>query len=358
MRKRIQFFCISMRPGGTERIVARFANHLSKRNNVAITLVSRSSLFYRLRDNIRLYQPDIPKRQDAGWQWYPKTFGYMHRSISDFAPDVVLCFGENIAPAVLVATRMTGRKCIVFNRGSPIYILSGLRRLLYPTFDILSNSVVVQTEKAKAMIYRSLPLLKIRVLPNPIEIPKTSSEITQRDFQIVNVGTLGGRKGQADLINAFAGAGLKSKWKLVFVGDGPDRHKLEKLAYARGVADSVFFSGETGNVQEILNQSRIFAFPSRREGFPNALAEALAAGCACLSFDCLTGPSDLIEDEVNGLLVANGDQAAFEASLSRLAADQPLQERLSLAARDRIQEYSAEKIFARLDLLIEEALAV
>mgnify|MGYP005849143981 CR=1 FL=1 len=357
MRRRIQLFCVSMRSGGTERVVARFANYLGGINDVAITLLARSPMFYRVQSNIVVHQPDFGNRQELGWRWYPRLVGHIHRCISSFKPDVILCFGEDIAPIVLTVARVTGRTCIVFNRASPLHSISGLRKIVYPAFNLLARSVVIQTKQGQAMLRSRFPLSNCSVLPNPIEIPRKSRLPSERKRQIVNVGTLGGRKGQADLIKSFAETRLNEKWKVVFVGDGPDRQKLEELAHARGVSEAVEFVGQSENVEEILGVSRIFAFCSQREGFPNALGEALAAGCACVSYDCLTGPADLIENEVNGLLVPNGDRPAFRAALYRLAVDDSLQERVALSARRRIREFSSERVFAQLDSLIEEALA-
>lgn len=352
MKRRIQFVCVSMRPGGTERVVSKFANYACEQNDVAITLLASGENFYPINSAVRIFRPSFRKRSELGIRWYPAVCRHLSKSLSAFKPDIVLCFGEDIAPLVLLVASLCRQRCMVFNRASPAHTLSGSRRLIHPLFGVLAKSLVLQTEQARNVLKLYYPFTDLAVLPNPIELASEPPPVLQRQRRIVNVGTLGGRKGQADLIRSFAKASIKDEWSLLFVGDGPDRLSLEVLARDLGVGEAVTFAGETKAVREILEDSRIFAFPSRREGFPNALAEALAAGCACLSYDCLSGPGDMIEDGVSGLLVPNGNEVAFQYSLSRLARDDLLQERLGSAGRERISQFSAEKIFGDFSALI------
>ena len=349
--------CVSLRSGGTERIVSSVANYFSEKFEVSLLVLSRSEPFYSLRSEVRLLQPEVRPRSQSGWHWYIRILGHLRRSLVKAHPDLVLCFGEHIAPVVLPMARLTGSRVLVFNRASPVTSLRGRRGFLNPLIYPLAHRVVVQTDAAARLMKSRYPFSRFEVWPNPVEVPAQVAPIKMRHRRIINVGTMGGQKNQQTLLRAFASLENRDVWTLDLVGDGPDRVALERLSEELDISESVRFHGQTQNVDGLLQGARIFAFTSLTEGFPNALAEALAAGCACISYDCPTGPSDLIEDQVNGLLVPNGDQNAFTGSLRRLVTDYALQERLASSAREKIAKFSAGNILVELDRLVGRSLA-
>ena len=104
-----------------------------------------------------------------------------------------------------------------------------------------------------------------------------------------------------------------------------------------------------------LKSAQIFAFTSLSEGFPNALAEGLAAGCACISYDCPTGPAELIQHGQNGLLIDLGDESAYRKNLEVLMSDSSLRERLSTRARVEIQQFDESKLLPQFGRLVLES---
>ena len=348
--------CVSLRAGGTERVVSRIANHLCQQHEVTLLLLSNSEPFYALKTKIRLMRPELSRRSQAGWRWYPLILSHLHRGFSVTRPDLVLCFGEPIAPVVLPMARFSNCSVLVFNRASPLTSLKGHRGLLNPLTYPLAERVVVQTQRAMEIMKRRYRLSTFDIMPNPIDVPLQVSPIDQREKRIINVGTLGGKKNQQALIRAFSQIDQRAGWSLHLVGDGPDRTMLEQLVDELKLAESVQFHGQCADVDSLLQDARIFAFSSLTEGFPNALAEAMAAGCACISFDCPTGPSELIQDNISGLLVKNADQSEFDHALDRLVSDHDLQRRLANGARKRICQFSTDKVFKKLDRLIDQVL--
>lgn len=347
--------CVSLRAGGTERIVSRVANHLSERHTVTILLLSRAEPFYDLHPKVSVLRPQVSRREEIGWRWYPKMLRYLWRSLGKSRPSLVLCFGEPIAPVILPLARMRGQRIMVFNRASPLTSLRGRRGVLNPLTYPLANRVIVQTRRAVELMRRRFRLSRFNVLPNPIDLPTSPREMKHRQRRIVNVGTLGGRKNQQGLIRAFAKIERQTGWELVFVGSGPDQPGLERLRDQLALRHSVFFLGQRNDVNEVLQDSRIFAFSSLTEGFPNALAEAMSAGCACISYDCPTGPSELIDHGVNGFLVKLGDEAEYTRLLQRLIDEPELCAKFSLNARVSMKRFEAGVVMARLEEMIEEA---
>lgn len=137
-------------------------------------------------------------------------------------------------------------------------------------------------------------------------------------------------KGLDVLIEAAAGLPRNLDWRLVLVGDGPLRPRMEALATARGIADRSIFLGVRSDVPSILKTSDIFAFPSRTEGLPNALLEAMAAGVAVVTTRA-PGCRDVVTHEMTGLCVDVNDVSGLRHALAQLCEHPEL--RRALAAR-------------------------
>jgi GalNAc-alpha-(1->4)-GalNAc-alpha-(1->3)-diNAcBac-PP-undecaprenol alpha-1,4-N-acetyl-D-galactosaminyltransferase len=271
-------------------------------------------------------------------------------------PDIVLAFGELIGPIARLATLGLAARFVAFNRESPKRSLKGLGSLLNPLIYPAADCIVHQTKKARLLLQRRFPFTHAHVLPNPVEIPENVPEMQSRTRRIISVGYLGGEKNQRALLHAFARLDRKPGWRVCIVGDGPDREMLKILAVELGIADEVDFLGQRSDVEGLLADSSIFAFTSLSEGSPNALAEGLAYGCACIAFDCVAGPSDLIEHGVNGFLVPAGDNQHYAGMLQQLTDDSELRERFSKAARSSVGRYEISSVVAELEKIIRDVL--
>jgi glycosyltransferase involved in cell wall biosynthesis len=128
-------------------------------------------------------------------------------------------------------------------------------------------------------------------------------------------------------------AGLSPRLQLV--GDGPLRSQLERLAAELGIADSVEFLGVRTDIVDLLQQSWGFVLPSRFEGMPNALLEAMACGLPCIATR-VSGSEDIICDGVDGLLVEPEQPAALAEALHRIIEDPKLAQRLGAAGRAKV----------------------
>jgi len=128
------------------------------------------------------------------------------------------------------------------------------------------------------------------------------------------------------------------------VGAGPRRAQLESLTVTLGIADSVEFVGEQSDVAAWLRRSAVAVLPSRWEGMPNALLEAMASGLPCVATR-VSGSEEVIQQEVNGLLVEPEDHAALAQALLAVLLDPALGDRYGCAARATIVErYSLDHV--------------
>jgi glycosyltransferase involved in cell wall biosynthesis len=172
---------------------------------------------------------------------------------------------------------------------------------------------------------------------------------------LLAVGRLEAQKGFDWLEDAFINLAKRyPDWDLVILGDGPQHATLQDQARAAGLEKRIFLPGRGGNVGEWYERADLYVTSSRFEGFPNTLAEAMAYGLPAVSFDCDTGPRDIIRHEVDGLLVPPGDVAALTAALDQLMGDADLRQRFAERAVEARDRFSMERIAGMWEELFEE----
>jgi glycosyltransferase involved in cell wall biosynthesis len=168
------------------------------------------------------------------------------------------------------------------------------------------------------------------------------------------IGRFERQKGFDLLIRALAEIGDAS---LVLVGDGSERPTLEDLADTVGVADRVLWRGWTDDARSYFGAFDVFAFPSRFEGFPLALLEALLARSAVVATD-EGDVSEIVQDGETGLLVRAEDPKALAGAIRRLLADADLRRRLGEQGRQRVLEhFTADHMTRGFERLYEELLS-
>ena len=343
MLRKIAFVVFSLRGGGAERVVSQLSNELAVRLEVSIIQLSDTEPFYRLDDRVRDFRY---VGSNTGLLRYVGLARYLYTTFRRVKPDVVVSFGETISPFVIAVAKIARVPVVASNRASPLSSLQGRRGWLNPMMFRFADAVLVQTRRAIDILSSRFRGCRWIVMENPVRVPDEVPPDRLRENICVSVGYLGDKKNQSAVIRAFAQS-APSDWSLVIVGDGPDRAALECLARESGIDKRVQFTGAVDDVYSILLRAQVFAFASRSEGFPNALAEAMACGCACISYDCMTGPAELIDQGSSGLLVDLDDEHALASGLQRLMNKPSLREQLSTGARQRAKELCVARISER-----------
>ncbi len=188
---------------------------------------------------------------------------------------------------------------------------------------------------------------QIVVLPNPVRVPAEVPDRAGRDtVQFLHLGRLGERKGSYDLVNAFAGLpeGLRNRARLVLAGDG-DVEGVRKLAEPLGSQVEVHSWINTSERDRLLAQSDVFALPSRAEGVPMALLEAMANGLPSITSP-VGGIPDVFRNGLDGMLVTPGDVEQIRAAMARLIADDTARETTGRTARERARAFDVH-VYAR-----------
>jgi glycosyltransferase involved in cell wall biosynthesis len=360
-----------MAPGGAERVAATLANFWCDTGwTVAVVTTSgREWDFYRLREGIQRWtlDADVTRLGNSGIVPNLRRIARLRRVLVEFGPDVSLSMMDT--SNVLLA--LAGISCRTAAIGServhpPMVPLTGawaaLRKWSYRYLD----AVAALTSDSASWLSRNTGAQKVAVIPNPVSLPlpvlhpivsprSVGSEERRRLFAI---GRLTEQKGFDLLLAAFARvAGQFPNWELVIGGEGPLRPMLEESIGDLRLRGRAFLAGQIGNVGEWYQSAHAFVLSSRFEGFPNVLAEAMAHGLPAVSFDCETGPRDIISDGQNGLLVRAGDAEALAAALARLMDDDQLRSRLGARALEVRDRLSMERISSLWEQLFREVQA-
>ena len=360
-RIRIAVIVPSLKLGGMERVATMVANFFSRKPawEAYLITLSPSEPFFPLDHGLDLVS--VPESRSRILPRKLTTLACLRRTVKRIRPDVAISFGSMYNSYVLLALLGTNIPVYVSDRSNPyrntrlsskgsslerhdgiMHFL--LRRALYR----YSAGILAQT-KVACEIEKSLPgrPKKIIYFPNPIEAG-SGINVSSRDKVILNVGRFIRTKNQTELLEIFAD--LKpAGWRLCFLGDGPELAAAKSIAKQLGVLDKVDFEGAVLDVSSYMETSQIFAFTSLSEGFPNALAEAMSNGLACISYDCVAGPADLITDSVNGYLIPAGDRASYVQKLEKLLDDQEKRLQFSGRARDSVAGFSIENVLGRLE---------
>src|SRR5262249_17387767 len=198
-------------------------------------------------------------------------------------------------------------------------------------------------------------------VPQAARLARPGAPAAEGRWRLLSVGRLGYQKNFSVLIDAFAGLAERfSDWDLRIVGEGEDRGALEaQLAQRPGLKDRVSLPGAISEVEQEYAAAHLFCLPSRWEGFPNALAEALAHGLPAVGFAGCDGMPDLIEPGQNGALaIGNGDAAALADALAPLMADTAKRVTLGRKAVASVACYRPEEIFPLWEKMLRDALPV
>jgi glycosyltransferase involved in cell wall biosynthesis len=183
--------------------------------------------------------------------------------------------------------------------------------------------------------------VRIQIIPNGVDIHRFSTP-KDRDWEtphMLFVGRLVYQKGLDVLVQAL-GEIKDLPWQLKLVGDGPHHSILESLVNELGIADRVEFKGWLGS-QALSHQYRdanLFVFPSRHEGMPNAVLEAMACGLPVIASN-IAGNEELVVPGETGLLVQPEDPYAFQNALKILLPNPKLRKQMGLASRKRVEEH-------------------
>lgn len=356
-----------MEGGGAERVASLLCNRWAGEGH-DVTLVptfsGRGSCRYPLDAGVRLeYLSDrVGSNRKTPWTSL-RRLAAMRGLVREAGADVVVSFLTRVNIATLLATRGLDLPVVVSERVYPPdwpvgRVLDRLRRWTYPR----ASAVVMQSERGVKWLESAMPKANGAVIPNPCVHPLPDSEprvdpsehLAPDRRVVLAAGRLSGQKGFDILIEAFAPLAARfPDWNLVIAGDGSERPALEAAIGENGLSGRVLLPGRVGNISDWYARAEFYVLSSRVEGFPNTLMEAMAHGLPVVSFDCDTGPADIVRDGVDGWLVPlAGGADGLRLAMEKLLAAGALRERMAEAAVSVRERFSPERVGADWDRLL------
>lgn len=343
---RITLVLPTFRAGGAERVASLLCNFwVDQGHSVAAFTFEApgADQVHLLDERIVLRQLDLlnrSKRLISIIGTNLRRFGRLRAAIKAFEPDVIVAFTTEANVVALWSALGLDVPVIVSERNQPNrpglgLVRRALRRLSYP----LATAIVVQTE-AIAGWAREKFRVTVEVLPNPVRLgearPQPLSE-ENAPKRVVAVGRLVWQKGFDLLISAFAKiAARHPDWALAIYGEGGERSALEAQIAACALSDRILLKGVCKEMDDVYAGADLFVLPSRFEGYPNALIEALAAGCPVVTTDCPGATAEILVRGRYGLLVSPESADALASALDHMMSDASLRARYAARAREAI----------------------
>lgn len=349
--KCVTFVTPSMRYGGRERVLSILANYFSKKDGIRVNLIiygKNRDLCFNIEPEVQIYRPNWEFNEKLGFLYTVRTLLYLRKTVKKCDTDIMVSFEEIWNRFALLATVGMRIRKVISNRNSPLRNYGKfdafLAKILYPQADLL----IAQTQVAKEIYEKKYKLKKCIVIGNPIKKLEPETLLSaRRENLIITVGRLMSGKNHDRLIRIFART-RHDGWKFLIVGGDfakqNNMSRLKNLCSDLGVSDDVIFTGAQPDVYKYLLRSKIFVFASEKEGFPNVIGEALAAGTPVISYDCVAGPSEMIEDGRNGYLIPMHKDGLFTSRLEALMGDDLLRDKMSKEAVNSISRFDIDKI--------------
>ena len=282
----------------------------------------------------------------------------------DFKADVVLGFQQGMFLSMRLYLMGLGIPVIAAERESPFrydFIKDGkIKNFIFQTF-LLAKAITVQ---CPSYVSEYPPYLqkKMTVVPNsvfPTNSRATPAGQENQRKKILCVARLGFAKNQEALIEAFGNLAKDfSDWDLALAGEGEERTKIESFIKDKNLQGRIELLGAVKDVSSLYQSSHLLCIPSRWEGFPNVLGEALAHGLPAVGYQGCGGVRDLIEHGKNGLLATgNGDVASLESTLRTLMSDDQMRVSMGQNALSSIIQYKPSVIYDQWETFLGKVAA-
>lgn len=351
---RIVLAISSLGGGGAERVMAWLASALAAHGHT-VTLLTKYGLdkdSYDLGPSVMRHRMIYHRYLDSSTasefinaaRWGRLLRTYCHPSKAD----VVLSFCHDINISCLTSLYGSRIPIVVSERTDPAHaIISRLKARVRPSlYRWRAAAVVFQTSALAAHYASAWRLPNVRVIPNAV-LPWCTEACSDGSAPaVVSVGRLDQQKGHDILLEAWHRLGAdRQGWRLRIVGEGPEREKYESFVRNHRLEDTVELAPFTPDIAATYAGASICVLPSRVEGFPNALIEAMAMGNAVIASNLPDGCREIVTHEHNGLLYDGASAEALANALRRLIGDAEERARLAQSALEVRERYAESAIY-------------
>ena len=344
--------------GGAEKVLANLSvffeeNGIEVHNIIVLNVVS-----YEFKG--KLLNLGLLKSEKNGFFDKLKRLYYLNNYLRQNKFDFIIDFRFRNKPLqeLLIAKFLYKSKTIFSIRS---YLIdhympnsSYLTRFMYQK----CYKIVTVTNEIKNLIEKKHHLKNLQTIYNPVNSNEIHAKYSEPfNFQheyMIGIGQMETNVKQFDvLIKAYSNSTLVAKnIHLILLGEGQQMPHLKSLAVEKNISKFVHFFGHQQNPYKFLKNALFFVLSSANEGMPNVILESLACHTPVISFNCLSGPSEIIIDRYNGLLVENQHSDQLTSALNLLSTDSKLYNFCKANAFDSLQKFTLENIGKQwLDLM-------
>jgi len=380
-KKKILFF-IHRYPayGGIETVTTVLANYLFE-NGYEVGIISQiqedENLLEKLNGRIRFFR--LPNKRNM---YSEDNTNFLYSIIAEFKPDVLIN-QESYSGLFYLLVKIKSKiscKIITVEHNTPDarYVLttnyikteklefkvrSLLKKIALPYLFCryfyeeikyhrllykYSDEYILLSEKF-IPIFKRISYLKdiskIKTIENPITINLREIDVRIKEKIVLYVGRLDyGHKRVDRLVKIWESVSQDvSGWKLMIIGDGPDKKQLESYISEHCIPN-IFFEGMQSNVEKYYAQASILCLTSSVEGWPLVLAEAMAFGCVPVLYNSFASASDIVDDGMNGLLISPFDENLYKNALLELIRNKRVREEMANKAIEDCDRFSLSNV--------------
>ncbi|KIA83856.1 hypothetical protein OA84_04720 [Kaistella solincola] len=343
--------------GGLERVLSIKGSYLAENYNYEVTILSlndnHQNPFYIFSNRIKMHSISVKGNPIQYLSAYKKG---VQNIVTELHPDIISVCDDGLKGFFVPSLIKTPAK-IIYERHASIRLNTGK--------GIIGKISAWIMKKQSSKFDRFVVLTPTNInewsgsniiaIPNPLSFnPTASSSLDQR--KIIVVGSHSYHKGFDSLVEIWKNIELKfPKWELHVYGKIDEDQTYVKQAEALHL-QHVHFHNPVKDIQKEYLNSSIMLLPSRSEGFGMVLIEAMACGVPCISFDCPSGPRDIITDGEDGFIIEDQHKFAFEQAVEKLIKDDQLRKKLGAQAKINAQEYTVNLIVERWNNLFQSLL--
>lgn len=328
MRKRIIIYLTGLNTsGGKERVVSNLLKEWESKYEIFLIFKNNENSFYTLPEGIERHSLNTPfiksmyNMSGSRLIRIYSTFMNMLASIVMLRSilrkrgyDYLYVTTPLNAFEAFFAMKNAAKKLVIsehasFNAYNKVY--SWMKRKIYPRAHCVSVPNKMDTEEYKRWGCNTI------FIPHLVTF-KNEDKNSLDGKIVINIGRLTPDKQQEKLISIWANIKNKTGWQLWIVGDGEEKSNLERKIKELHVSESVKLLPATKQIKSIYRQASVFALSSRCEGFGMVLLEAMSFGIPCISFDCPSGPRDVIRNGENGFLIENNNVECYIKTLETI----------------------------------------
>ncbi len=342
---KLGIICGSLVRGGAERVAVYLAEYMKKRKIEVFLITSgKAENEYRAPEGVERINLSQSSNKFLTFAVQMKK---INKIIKEKKIDTVLIMGVPLCIYSIPGCIFTNAKVIVSERNDPSNF-AGKRivKVISRYFMRMADGFVFQTSDAKKYYAGKLKGKGV-IIPNPLLAKYLPEQYTgDREKMIVTSGRLIEQKNQKMLIHAFSEISERiPEYQLIIYGEGELRQELENEIIRLNMKGRVLLPGNVSDLHDRIRKASVFVLPSKFEGMPNALIEAMALGLPCITTDCpCGGPRELIEDGVNGVLIPVNSKELLEKAILEVVENPDYTRSLGEAAACIKNKLSVDKI--------------